>query len=259
MKKVIVLGDICKDLTHTVKVNARPNPEDHTVPLYEIVSTQKYLGMSANVFSILCTALDKEGSCVDTRYLTSSTGAKITKSRFYDTENRYLFRIDKDVTQEPISIKELSSCIGDTRPLCVVSDYNKGAVSEELLQWLDLQLKEDKVSFVILDTKKTDLGFLKRTIVKVNTPEYHKLISYPDYLIKTDGPRPVKILRQGAGWYIKPVPPIIGDINVCGAGDAFTAGLAYFLVKATYSDSVTPDSFLAKAIEFSAKYITRGK
>ena len=98
----------------------------------------------------------------------------------------------------------------------LVSDYNKGFVTEELLRDLDY-------GNVFIDTKKTNLGFLKNAWVKVNEVESMRLTSNPKNLIVTLG-------RRGAMYEDQVVSPPYENAGVdpCGAGDTFLAAFAYF-------------------------------
>jgi D-beta-D-heptose 7-phosphate kinase/D-beta-D-heptose 1-phosphate adenosyltransferase len=102
----------------------------------------------------------------------------------------------------------------------VISDYNKGTVSYELIEEL---VKEVNVP-IFVDTKKTDLARLAGCYVKINALEKSRATSLPDpkHLIVTHG-------SHGAewdGWVY--AAEIVGDVtDVCGAGDTFLAALVY--------------------------------
>jgi bifunctional ADP-heptose synthase (sugar kinase/adenylyltransferase) len=102
----------------------------------------------------------------------------------------------------------------------VISDYNKGTVTYELIE----ELVREVAVPIFVDTKKTDLARLSGCYVKINALEKSRATSLPkiDHLIVTQG-------HHGATWngWIFPAE-IAGDVvDVCGAGDTFLAALAY--------------------------------
>jgi D-beta-D-heptose 7-phosphate kinase/D-beta-D-heptose 1-phosphate adenosyltransferase len=106
----------------------------------------------------------------------------------------------------------------------VISDYNKGTVTYELIEEL---VKEANVP-IFVDTKKTDLARLAGCYIKINALEKSRATSLPNsqHLIVTHG-------GDGAywnGWTY--AAEIVGDvIDVCGAGDTFLAALVYEFLK----------------------------
>lgn len=208
---ILLIGDAGED-TYTYGSVERISPEAPVpvfVPRYNITSD----GMASNV----CKNLEALG-CIVT-YL---HGAVSKKQRMIDERSKqHLLRVDRDTESDPIVFDTL---IPPGYDAIVVSDYNKGTVSYELIEEL---VKEVNVP-IFVDTKKTDLARLAGCYVKINALEKSRATSLPDsdHLIVTHG-------GNGAtwdGWVY--AAEIVGDVtDVCGAGDTFLAALVYEFLK----------------------------
>jgi D-beta-D-heptose 7-phosphate kinase/D-beta-D-heptose 1-phosphate adenosyltransferase len=115
----------------------------------------------------------------------------------------------------------------------VISDYNKGLVSYELIE----ELRTVFHGPIFIDTKKTDLQRFNGCIVKINELEYKNSVSVNDSLIVTLG-------DKGA-CYKTPETEIrcpseqVEVTDVCGAGDTFLASLVYkYLLTNSMTDSI---------------------
>ena len=166
-------------------------------------------GMAGNV----CKNLEALGCTVDFLH-----GKTSEKNRLIDERSKQqLMRIDKDVASDPIVFDTAIPPIYDA---IVVSDYNKGTVSYELIE----ELVQEVTVPIFVDTKKTDLARLNGCYIKINKLERSRATSLPDAdkLIVTHG-------GDGAewnGWVY--AAEIAGDVtDVCGAGDTFLAALVY--------------------------------
>jgi D-beta-D-heptose 7-phosphate kinase/D-beta-D-heptose 1-phosphate adenosyltransferase len=145
-------------------------------------------------------------------------GKESKKERLIDERSKqHLVRIDRDVASDPITFE---TAIPPGYDAIVISDYNKGTVTYELIEEL---VKEVTIP-IFVDTKKTDLARLSGCYVKINALEKSRATSLPDskHLIVTHG-------GDGAewnGWVY--AAEIVGDVtDVCGAGDTFLAALVY--------------------------------
>jgi D-beta-D-heptose 7-phosphate kinase/D-beta-D-heptose 1-phosphate adenosyltransferase len=144
------------------------------------------------------------------------------KKRIIDERSKQqLLRIDNDEISDPITIdSELPAY-----DAIVISDYNKGTVSYELVEDLRSRFKGP----IFIDTKKTDLARFNGCYVKINQLEKKRATSLPDdkWLIVTHG-------SDGATWnkWVFPAE-VVGDVtDVTGAGDTFLAAFAYeFLIQ----------------------------
>ena len=217
--KILLIGDACEDIYTYGHVN-RISPEA-PVPIFEPHSTIFRDGMAGNVRK----NLQELGCEVD--FIRGKTSRK--KRLIDERTKQQLLRLDEDAISEPVTFETAIPLVYDA---IVISDYNKGTVSYELLEEL---VKEVNVP-IFVDTKKTDLARLSGCYVKINALEYSRATSLPDseHLIVTHGSR-------GAVWndWVIPAEPV-GDVtDVCGAGDTFLAALAYkFLETKDMRDAV---------------------
>ena len=216
---ILLIGDACED-TYTYGYVNRISPEA-PVPIFEPHYTVHHDGMAGNV----CKNLEALGCDVNFLH-----GAVSKKNRLIDQRTKQqLLRLDKDAISEPVTFETAIPPIYDA---IVISDYNKGTVSYELIEEL---AKEVDVP-IFVDTKKTDLARLSGCYVKINALEKSRATSLPkiDHLIVTQG-------HHGATWNGWGYPAeLVGDVtDVCGAGDTFLAALAYqFLVTNNMPDAV---------------------
>lgn len=219
--KVILIGDCCDDIYQYGSVD-RISPE-FPVPVFVPKRRETKGGMALNVENNL-TSLGI--NCI------SYFGSKSTKTRLIDEKsNHHLLRIDNDVVSQPLNCFTIAE---DTPDAIVISDYDKGFISYQLIE--DLEKRFDVPIF--LDTKKKDLKRFKKSIVKINDIEYSSRISDCSNLIVTKGAGGV----QYSGKLFK-VPPL-KVFDVCGAGDTFLSALTY-----KYIDTRDMDA----AIEFAIK------
>jgi D-beta-D-heptose 7-phosphate kinase/D-beta-D-heptose 1-phosphate adenosyltransferase len=230
---ILLIGDACED-TYTYGYVDRISPEA-PVPVFEPHSTIHKDGMAGNV----CKNLEALGCTVNFLHGTVSK-----KNRLIDHRTKQqILRIDHDAKSQPITFETVIPLVYDA---VVISDYNKGTVSYELIE--DLVKEVDVPIFV--DTKKTDLARLAGCYVKINALEKSRATSLPkiDHLIVTQG-------YHGATWNGWGFPAeTAGDVtDVCGAGDTFLAALAYqFLMTNSMSDAV---KFANKAAAITVQHV----
>jgi D-beta-D-heptose 7-phosphate kinase/D-beta-D-heptose 1-phosphate adenosyltransferase len=201
--KILLIGDDCVDVYQYGTVD-RISPEA-PVPVFRFDSEERRAGMAGNV----CSNLTALGCTV--RYLHSEASVK---TRLIDTRSKQqIVRIDNDVYSTPITVEDdLTSY-----DAIVVSDYNKGVVSYELVEELHKQFTGP----IFIDTKKTDIQRFEGCYVKINSLEYSRLTTFCSNLIVTEGANGARI-----GGHTYPAPTVeVSD--VCGAGDTFLAALAY--------------------------------
>jgi D-beta-D-heptose 7-phosphate kinase/D-beta-D-heptose 1-phosphate adenosyltransferase len=201
--KILLIGDDCVDVYQYGTVD-RISPEA-PVPVFRFDSEERRAGMAGNV----CSNLTALGCTV--RYLHSEASVK---TRLIDTRSKQqIVRIDNDVYSTPITVEDdLTSY-----DAIVVSDYNKGVVSYELVEELHKQFTGP----IFIDTKKTDIHRFEGCYVKINSLEYSRLTTFCSNLIVTEGANGARI-----GGHTYPAPTVeVSD--VCGAGDTFLAALAY--------------------------------
>lgn len=203
--KILLVGDDCVDVYRYGTVD-RISPEA-PVPIFAFHYDQSLPGMAGNVAK----NLEALGCCVT--YLHGNTS---TKTRLIDIRSKqHIVRIDSDVVSEPIDLDTSTLLDYDA---VVVSDYNKGTVSYELIEELiSLSIP------IFIDTKKTELDRFQGAWVKINELEYSKIKSEPSGLIVTRGAKGASVVHHD----IECSAPQVEVSDVTGAGDTFLSALTF--------------------------------
>jgi len=216
--KVLVIGDSCKDM-HVYGECNRMCP-DAPVPVFIPRTTKTNRGMAGNVYENLI-SLGVECAIVTNQN-------EITKTRYVEQKtNHMIIRIDSG--EEKIEkINNLHLIDFDDYDAVVISDYNKGFLTEKDIQGIAEQHKT-----VFLDTKKL-LGDWVQNIkfIKINEIEYNKT----QHLIEDKAWLQEKLIitmgSQGCLYQDKTFSVKKVEIKaLSGAGDSFLAGLVYNYVK----------------------------
>ena len=208
--KILLIGDACIDkyVYGTVDRISPEAPVPVFVPKREVVLD----GMAGNV----ARNLEALGCSVNFLH-----GKSSQKQRLIDERSKQqLLRIDLDAVSEPIKFDTPIPLLYDA---IVISDYNKGTISYELVE----ELRAEFAGPILIDTKKTDLARFNGCFVKINDLEKSRATSLPDpaWLIVTHG-------ADGAswwGWRFWNMPVDVADVT--GAGDTFLSALAYKIVE----------------------------
>jgi len=201
--RILLIGDSCKDIYQYGTID-RLSPEA-PVPVFVPVYTEERDGMASNVFNNL-----KALGC-SVNYLSGETS---TKTRLIDARSKQqIVRVDNDVKSNPITF---DTAIPDVYDAIVVSDYNKGTVSYELIE----ELIELSIP-IFVDTKKTDLARFQGAWVKINDLEYSKITSECTGLIVTHGADGASAIHHDIT-----CPALNVEVSdVTGAGDTFLSAL----------------------------------
>lgn len=210
--KILLIGDNCTDVYHYGTVD-RISPEA-PVPIFKFSHGESKSGMAGNVLK----NLEALGCTV---HFVSSEKIS-TKTRLIDIRSKQqLLRIDNDVEAEPIDINQFEHFNYDA---IVISDYNKGAITYELIE----SLRKKFVGPMFLDTKKQDISRFHGIYVKINELEYKNRYSINDSLIVTLGNKGA-MYKTGRDpkYEIFYSTPVVEVSDVCGAGDTFLAALTY--------------------------------
>jgi len=202
--KILLVGDDCTDVYRYGRVD-RISPEAPVpvfVPRYDIVKD----GMAGNVRKNL------EALGCDVKFL---HGESSTKTRLIDDRSKQqIVRIDKDVESKPLTVDVPLSEYN----AIVVSDYNKGTVTYELIE----ELRRKFSGPIFVDTKKTDLARLEGCFIKINQLENSRATSFPTTgLVVTYGESGVVYDEFAFG------ARTVEVADVCGAGDTFLSALTY--------------------------------
>ena len=241
--RVLLIGDSCTDVYVYGDVK-RLNPEA-PVPILEPKREDSTKGMSWNVFDNL------KAFGLSVFMLTNEE--KIIKTRYiHEKSNQQILRVDnepeiKPLPYEPPFITDRSAY---HRPphkappkewydVMVISDYNKGYVTQEklfeLVDWFE--------GPVFIDTKKRYVP--DGCYVKLNDLEYDKLETKSDNIIITRG-------DEGTEYKGKLYPAEkVKVFDVVGAGDTFLAALTYGYLKCGTIEEAIPLANKAAAVAVS--------
>jgi bifunctional ADP-heptose synthase (sugar kinase/adenylyltransferase) len=235
--KILLVGDAGTD-TYTYGYVDRISPEA-PVPVFEPKYDIVMDGLASNVRNNLTTL----GNDVTFMYT-----EECKKNRLMDIRSKQqLIRVDRDSQCTALLKGFVTVAKLNTYQAVVISDYNKGTVSYELIEWL----REEFKGPIFIDTKKTDLARFSGCYVKINALEKSRVTSYHpelDHLIVTHG-------DKGAEWngWVFPAESA-GDVtDVCGAGDTFLSALVYKFLDTNHM----PDAikFAIKASAVTVKHV----
>jgi len=228
--KILIIGESCRDVFHYGE-SVRLCP-DAPVPVFKSLKISDNGGMAKNVQRNL------QSLGCQTELITNSEWEQIRKTRYVDFRTNHMFlRVDEnESTFGSLSVDRLEKLDRDSYDAVVVSDYNKGYLSEDVLyfisQWHPL---------VFLDTKKILGPWAEEfTFIKINNAEFkateHTLNdNLRSRLIVTRGYRGSEFL--GKIYTVQSVE--VKDTS--GAGDTFLSGLCYKYVET--KDIVTAIKF----------------
>lgn len=224
--KVLLVGDNCQDIYKYGTVD-RISPEA-PVPIFKFLYEEQKPGMAANVCANL------EAFDVD---VTACLGPKSKKTRLIDVKSRqHIVRIDNDVISNSVEFESIGEL--NCYDAVVISDYNKGWVSYQLVQ----DIRKNYAGPIFVDSKKTDLKQFNGCFVKINKKEYVESVSHVFNMIVT--------LGSGGARYHNQTYPVdkVEVVDVCGAGDTFLAALVFEYLNTSSIESAIPFANRAGAI-----------
>lgn len=229
---ILLVGDSCTDIYQFGTVD-RLSPEA-PVPIFCPTHSYSKPGMVGNVAHNLETL-----GCT----VSVLTGTASSKTRLIDQRSgQQILRIDTDSASDPIAIETVLPSVYDA---VVISDYNKGTVTYELIQDIIGMAQVP----VFIDTKKTDLAQMRGAWVKINELEYSRLTSDCPQLIVTRGARGAEIINQAMTFGA----PAVEVADVTGAGDTFLAALTYqYLVSQDITSAV---EFAIRAASITVQHL----
>jgi bifunctional ADP-heptose synthase (sugar kinase/adenylyltransferase) len=210
---ITIIGELCRDIFNYGNVT-RLCPEA-PVPVLTEVYTETNFGMAGNVRENLWA----HDSSLRISLIHQSN--PITKTRYIDQKTNHMFlRVDEgeDNIDSLVLTSEQIDDISES-DLVIVSDYNKGFLSEKTLIQIG---KLSKLS--IIDTKKiiTEKFINSFTFIKLNDREYQRNKNISD---KNKDKFIITMGMHGAKYddiiFLSPSPK--QTIDVSGAGDTFTA------------------------------------
>jgi len=217
MKKILLIGDSCKDIFQYGRCE-RLSPEA-PVPVFIPTKRKVNGGMALNVYE----NIKALGAFCDI-----ITNEKKTKKLRYVEENlnHTLLRVDSNNSKECMTSNIINSLNFDNYDAVVLSDYNKGFLLEEHIEMIT-----NKHNLVILDTKKQLSDWCRNvSIIKINEKEYNK----NKFFLKTKFTRDLIVTYGKKGAVLNHDEKIFEIqkkhhiLDLSGAGDTF---LAAFIVK----------------------------
>ncbi len=214
--KILVIGDSCLDEFIYGECN-RICPEAPVPVFNPIGSPSISKGMAFNVYLNLKSLAPNWDIDIVTNPL------DITKTRYVDSKtNQMLLRVDKNDTCQNISVDKLKN-LGEYNAV-IISDYNKGFLTEDNIEYLLLKYP---ISFI--DSKKLFEDWVEpASFIKINESEYNKNNHNLDEL-DLDGQLIVTLGDKGVKWDNKIYPPAYKAeaLDLSGAGDTFLASFAF--------------------------------
>lgn len=201
---ILLVGDNCQDIYQYGTVD-RISPEA-PVPVFKFNYETRRAGMAGNVNANLLNL-----NC-SVNYVYDQTS---TKTRLIDSKSgQHIVRVDADTASNPVRLVCDNFSLYDA---IVISDYNKGTVDYELVEYIRHMYNGP----VFIDTKKTDLARFEGCYIKINDLEYSLARTQSTDLIVTLG-------RDGASYRGELFPAKhIEVVDTCGAGDTFLAALCF--------------------------------
>lgn len=218
MSKILVIGDGCTDV-HVYGRSERLAP-DSPVPVFVPTYRKTNLGMAGNVYQNVVS--------MGVPAILKTNEISIEKKRYVHEETNHMFlRVDSGEGKVN-RITNLDKDFVKSFDLVIISDYNKGFLLEE-----DIQFICDNHNLVFIDTKKVIGDFCKNCkYIKINKNEYQSSLGF---INKSDWAKDKIIVTLGSNGCT------LGDKNypvekveikdLCGAGDTFMAALCVHYLK----------------------------
>jgi bifunctional ADP-heptose synthase (sugar kinase/adenylyltransferase) len=139
MKKILVIGDSCKDVF--VYCHAQRLAPDLPIPILDVIEETENPGMAANV------ARNIKAVYEESDLITNEGWELVTKTRYMHGKTNHAFiRID---SKHPVLHGDVSSIPLSDYDIIAISDYHKGFLTEA-----DIQYICENHACVFMDTKK---------------------------------------------------------------------------------------------------------
>ena len=218
--KILVFGESCKDVFHYGDCS-RLCP-DAPVPVFKLINTVETWGMAKNVERNLVSL----GARVD--LITNSTNESITKTRYMDNRTNHMFlRVDEnDNSYGSLTVEQLQAINFEDYDAVIVSDYNKGYMSEEVLQAIS-----GMHHTTFIDTKRLLSDWAEGfSFIKLNHKEYE---NNRDNFTDTLKQKVILTKGQYGSEFQNNIysVPTVEVKDTSGAGDTFVSGLCFEYVR----------------------------
>ena len=210
-KPILVVGDGCCDFWVYCQCT-RLCPES-PVPVLDVKYVRQNFGMAGNVYRNI---IDLEKECF---LICNKNFQEISKTRYVELKTNHMF-IRIDSSGEYHRIQELNNINFSQFGAVVISDYNKGFLCEE-----DIQYISNNHSLTFLDTKKViDSWAQNVTFIKLNRTEYNQSKKFLTPVLES---KIIETLGEEGCRYREKIFPVkkVEIKNLSGAGDSFLAGL----------------------------------
>lgn len=221
----LVIGEKCLD--RFVYGKAKRLSPEAPVPVFTPTKVVTNDGMAGNVFNNLLAIIKHNNENHSVYSILPETNCQ--KTRYVDVKtNHYFLRVDENDSFERIDFSDSNlKKIGNANCI-IISDYDKGFVKEEDLKRIKSLVSDETLIF--LDTKKTVSQDILNWVsyIKLNEKEFKENLPTPlrllnyDKIIVTLGEEGAKYLDI---FFKQESPQTTYDVS--GAGDTFTAALAY--------------------------------
>jgi len=229
---ILVIGDACKDIFN-YGVAHRLAP-DAPVPVFNTLRSVENPGMAGNVYQNVLSLINNKNLKIKTNLICNNNWESIKKIRFVEDNTNHMFlRVDENDKDFPrLNVESIDLMKYDA---VIISDYNKGTLTEK-----DIQFLVKNHGLTIVDTKKKMGRWINNaTFIKVNSHEYEQNKTYIDSNLKkktivTLGKNGCRI--GDSYWKV----PEVEIKDVSGAGDSFLAGFSlYYLITRNLEISIS--------------------
>jgi bifunctional ADP-heptose synthase (sugar kinase/adenylyltransferase) len=220
----LIIGEACTDQFVYGKIS-RLSPEA-PVPIFNPVRTESNDGMAKNTFNNLLAIIRKENKNYIVNGIFSENCS--TKIRYVDNKtNHYFLRVDFEDEYDRIDFNDVRQKIAEADCI-IISDYNKGFLEAEDIEAI-YKLKAISTPIFIDTKKKLDSSIIDWVdFIKLNQKEYEENVE--DSIKKSLSEKLIVTLGEIGAFYndktYRSYSPKT-TIDVSGAGDTFTAALAY--------------------------------
>lgn len=194
--RVAILGDVMLDTYWWGSVD-RISPEA-PVPVVALKNKELRVGGAANVAlntaslgakttMISIVGVDTDGEQllqllkdkhIDTSYIRSVSNRVTTNKTRIMSRNQQMMRLDAEITTdideatENMLIEQVKHCLEEQQPqVLIFEDYNKGVITERIIQTVTALCKERNVIIAVDPKKKNFLSYKDVTIFKPNLKE----------------------------------------------------------------------------------------
>ena len=166
MSRILVIGETCRDVFVYCDSN-RLCPEA-PVPVLNIADQRENPGMAGNVRRNIESLL---GGTID--ITTNKNWYEIAKTRYVHRESNHMFfRVDTTQSIPRINVKDIDF----DYDLIVISDYNKGFLSEEDIEYICANHPN-----VFIDTSKRQIKIFNCTKIFKISPKYIPSTSFSKF------------------------------------------------------------------------------